>query len=73
MVLEAGIFTTMVPILPRLSTMLFSDLVRQVFIHMLQVMVNTIGEDVKGTKLFNDASGVASLVRLLEDTPRRSR
>lgn len=62
-VLEAGVFTTMIPILPRLSALLFSDLIRQVFLNMLQVILNTVGEDVKGTKLFNDASGVASLVQ----------
>ena len=68
-VLEAGVFTTMIPILPRLSSLLSSDLIRQVFLNMLNVILNTVGEDVKGAKLFTEAAGVASLIRLLEDYP----
>ena len=78
-ILEAGVFVTILPVLPHFVELLSSDLVAYDFLALLRVVSNTVGVDLKkagvtsvdpkGARLFVEAGGVAMLVKLLERYP----
>ena len=78
-ILEAGVFTTILPLLPRFVELMASDQVAYDFVALLRVVSNTVGVnpkkadvtsvDAKGARLFVEAGGVATLVKLLEKYP----